>query len=110
MHILIINFSLEGISAEQYAEQVDSVAPTFAELPGLVSKTWLANEQTNTYGGVYLWQDQEAMEAYKHSDIYKGMMANPYFKDISVKDFAVLEGPTRITRGATAEAALRTAN
>jgi hypothetical protein len=110
MHILIINFALEGISAEQYAEQVESVAPAFAKLPGLVSKIWLANQETNTYGGVYLWQDQEAMEAYKHSDIYKGMMANPYFKDISVKDFAVLEGPTRITRGAVAEAALRTAN
>ena len=37
------------------------------------------------------------MEAYKESDIYKGMVANPYFKDFTVKDFAVLEGPTRIT-------------
>ncbi len=110
MHIMIINFALESISAEQYAEQVESVAHAFAELPGLVSKTWLANEETNTYGGAYLWQDQEAMEAYKHGDIYKGMIANPYFKDITVKDFAVLEGPTRITRGVAAEAALRTAN
>jgi hypothetical protein len=50
------------------------------------------------------------MEAYKQSDIYKGMLANPYFKDVSVRDFAVLEGPTRITRGVAAEAALRTAN
>jgi hypothetical protein len=50
------------------------------------------------------------MEAYKHGDIYKGMMANPYFKDVSVKDFAVLEGPTKITRRAAVKAALRTAN
>jgi heme-degrading monooxygenase HmoA len=99
MHILIINFALEGISEEQYGAQVESVAPAFAKLPGLVSKTFLANEQTNTYGGVYVWQDREAMEAYKESEIYKGMMANPYFKDVTVKDFAVLEGPTRITRG-----------
>ncbi len=99
MHILLINFALEGISEEQYGAQVESVAPAFAELPGLVSKTWLANEQTNTYGGVYVWQDREAMEDYKESDVYKEMMANPYFKDVSVRDFAVLEGPTRITRG-----------
>ncbi len=39
------------------------------------------------------------MEDYKESDVYKEMMANPYFKDVSVRDFAVLEGPTRITRG-----------
>lgn len=70
------------------------------ELPGLVSKTWLANEDTNTYGGVYVWQDREAMEAYRENDIYKGMMDNPYFKDFTVSDFAVLEAPTRITRGA----------
>jgi heme-degrading monooxygenase HmoA len=100
MHILIINFTLEGISAEQYGGQVESAAPAFAELPGLVSKTWLANEDTNTYGGVYVWQDREAMEAYKENDIYKGMMDNPYFKDFTVSDFAVLEAPTRITRGA----------
>ncbi|MGH3144571.1 MAG: GNAT family N-acetyltransferase, partial [Rubrobacter sp.] len=28
------------------------LAPAFADLPGLVSKTWLADEETNTYGGV----------------------------------------------------------
>jgi heme-degrading monooxygenase HmoA len=104
MHIQIITFSLEGISEEQYGGQLEAVAPAFANLPGLVSKTWLANEQTNTYGGLYVWQDREAMEAYPETDIYKGMVANPYFKDFTVKDFAVLEGPTRITRGLLAEA------
>jgi heme-degrading monooxygenase HmoA len=99
MHILIINFALEGISAEQYGGQVEAVAPAFAELPGLVSKTWLANEETNTYGGLYVWQEREAMEAYKESDIYKGMVANPHLKGVTVRDFAVLEAPTRITRG-----------
>ncbi len=105
MHILIINFALEGINAHQYGAQVESVAPVFADMPGLVSKTWLADEQTNTYGGVYVWQDREAMEAYKETDVYKGLVANPYFKDVTVRDFAVLEGPTRITHG-MAEAAV----
>jgi heme-degrading monooxygenase HmoA len=108
MHILIINFALEGISAEEYGAQVESAAPAFAELPGLVSKIFLTNEQTNTYGGVYLWQDREAMEDYKESELYKGMAASPYFKDFTVKDFAVPEGPTRMTRG-WVEAASRTA-
>lgn len=99
MHVQIINFSLEGISEEDYRNQVEPIAPAFANLPGLISKTWLANEQTNTYGGVYVWRDREAMEDYKQTDIYKGMMANPYFGGVSVRDFAVLESPTRITRG-----------
>ena len=39
------------------------------------------------------------METYKESDIDKGMVANPNLKDFTVMDFAVLEAPTRITRG-----------
>ncbi len=99
MHVLIITFGLEGIGEEDYLEQVESIAPAFADMPGLVSKTWLANETTNTYGGFYVWQDREAMEAYKETDIYRGLMANPHFGGVSVRDFAVLEGPTRLTRG-----------
>ena len=99
VHIQIINFGLKDISEDQYSGQVESVASAFAELPGLVSKTWLANEETNTYGGVYVWQNREALEAYKETEIYKGMAADPHFEDFTVKDFAVLEGPTRATRG-----------
>ena len=99
MHVQIVNFRLEGISEEDYRGIAESIAPAFANLPGLVSKTWLANPETNTYGGVYVWQSREAMEDYKETDIYKGMATNPLFEDMVVKDFAVLEGPTRLTRG-----------
>lgn len=105
MHILIVTFGLEGISEKQYEEQVESVASAFAGLPGLVSKTWLANGEANTYGGVYLWQSREAMEVYKESEIYKGMLANPYLKNVSARDFAVFEGPSRVTRGMVEAAA-----
>jgi hypothetical protein len=39
------------------------------------------------------------MEAYKEGDVYKGMLANPYLKDATARDFAVLEVPSRVTRG-----------
>ena len=39
------------------------------------------------------------MEDYKWTDIYEGIWANPHFADVTAKDFAVLEGPTRVTRG-----------
>jgi hypothetical protein len=77
----------------------------FANLPGLISKTWLANPETNTYGGVYLWHDLQAMEEYIETDLLKGILANPHFDNITVKDFAVLENPTRVTRG-TSEVAV----
>lgn len=99
MHVLIITFRLAGISEADYRGQCDAIAPAFANLPGLVSKTWLANEETNTYGGVYVWRDRQGMEDYKETDIYKGMLTNPHFDGVSVKDFGVLKSPTRITRG-----------
>jgi hypothetical protein len=99
MHVQIINFNLKGIGVENYLGQVESIAPAFAGLPGLISKTWLANSETNTYGGVYVWADREAMEAYRETDIYKGMLANPHFESIKAYDFAILESPTRVTRG-----------
>ena len=99
MHIQIVNFRLEGMGEEDYRGIAETIAPAFANMPGLVSKTWLANPETGIYGGAYVWQSREAMEAYKGSDIYKGMATNPHPADVTTKDFAVLEGPTRVTRG-----------
>ncbi len=99
MHVQIVNFRLEGIGEEDYRRHCEAIAPAFANLPGLVSKTWLANPDTNTYGGVYVWRSREAMEDYKRTDIYKGMLANPHLDGVVSKDFAVLENPTRVTRG-----------
>ena len=99
MHIMVVNFNLKGITEEDYLGLIEPIAPAFAGIPGLVSKTWLASKVTNTYGGVYVWSDRGAMEAYKDSDIYKGMQANPHFENVTVTDFAVVENATRVTRG-----------
>ena len=53
MHILIINFNLKDLSKEQFEEECQGLAQTFADISGFITKTWLANEETNTYGGVY---------------------------------------------------------
>ena len=99
MHIQIITFSLDGISEQDYLQLIESAAPAFAELPGLVSKTWLANSETNTYGGVYLWQDRQSMEGYSETDLFQHMSANSYSKDFPTRQFDAPEGPSRITRG-----------
>ena len=97
MHILIINFNLHEISREQYEGVCDELAPTFAAVPGLISKSWLANEETNTYGGVYLWKDKQAMLDYQASELYAGIGANPALANITATDFEVLENPSKVT-------------
>lgn len=71
-------------------------------MPGLISKVWLANASTNTYGGVYTWEDREAMEQYRESELFSAVATNPHFAEVSSTDFGVLEGPTSVTRGLAA--------
>ena len=97
MHVLIINFNLDGIDHDQYAASCDEVAPVFAAIPGLISKQWLADQATNTYGGVYLWKDAQAMRDYKASDVFAGLANNPSFINVTATDFALMAGPSKVT-------------
>ena len=101
MHIQIINFNLSDLSHEDYSRACNDIAQNFADLPGLISKHWLANEDTNTYGGVYFWESREAMENYLQSEVFAQVANNPAFANAASKDFAILEGPTKTTRGVT---------
>jgi hypothetical protein len=97
MHVQIITFNLKGLSDEEYRAHCEAIAPAFAQLPGLLAKTWLANAETNTYGGVYLWRDRRSMESYERSDIYGGMLTNPHLGGLVVRSFPVVEEATGIT-------------
>jgi quinol monooxygenase YgiN len=105
VHVQIVTFQLEAMTDRDYREVCDRLAPAFAALPGLVSKTWLADEAGNTYGGVYTWRDRQAMEAFADTDLFKGFVADPHFTDIAAFDFAVLDGPTAVTHRQAALAA-----
>jgi heme-degrading monooxygenase HmoA len=105
MHITIITFGLRDLDADAYRELCGEVAPAFAELPGLISKTWLADEERGVYGGVYVWRDRAAFEAYTRSELFAGVEANPHFTDVAVRDFGVLEAPSAVTRAAVPAAA-----
>ncbi|MCH2144903.1 MAG: YdhR family protein [Phycisphaerales bacterium] len=99
MHILIINFNLEGITRAEYESVCDEVAPAFAAIPGLVCKHWLADEATNTYGGVYLFESEQALQDYQASELFAQVAGNPAFANCTARAFGRLEGPSAVTRG-----------
>lgn len=105
MHIQIVNFHLKDLNEEAYAAVCDQVAPSFAEVPGLISKVFLANPETNTYGGVYTWRDRQAMEAFARSELFAAVAENPHLTGLSSMDFGILEAPTAVCRGLAAVAA-----
>lgn len=94
----IVTFSLNGLSDTEYRSVCDGLAPELARVPGLISKVWLADEASNTYGGVYTWVDRQAMDAFATSDFFKAFATNPSFANITSTTFGILEGPSVITR------------
>ena len=99
MHMQVITFKLDGIDDAAYQAHAEQHAPVFAALPGLRAKIWLVNPQANTYGGIYTWNDVAAMRAYQGGQIFQGLQANPHMIDVAVRDFSVMDGPTKVTRG-----------
>ncbi len=98
MHIQIVNLNLKDLSDHDYRQACDGWAPLFVQVPGLISKVWLADESTNTYGGIYTWVDRAAMEAFADSDLFTAIATNPSFVNITARDFSVLAGPTSVTQ------------
>lgn len=104
MHIQIVNFNLVGLSEPDYVNACETIfAQAFQNVEGLLTKVWLKSSETNTYGGVYTWRNKAAMEAFQQTDLFRSVATNPQFANLSSRDFAVLEGPTRATRGFIAE-------
>lgn len=96
--IQVVNFNLEGITHNDFMGVANEVAPNFAPLPGLVTKVWLSDEANNTYGGVYSWQGQGNLDAYRGGELYAGALANnPNFVNLYDKGFDVLSGPSTVT-------------
>ena len=100
MHIQVINFNLDGITPEQYEEACDGIfAPMFAEVQGLISKVWLSNTETGTFGGVYSWENKSDMDNYLSSELFASVKNHPNLANVTSLDFGILESATRVTRG-----------
>src|SRR5262245_64450473 len=100
MHAQRITYQLSDISQSEYLEQmVEPDAPILADVSGLISKVWLADEENNSFGGFYLWENKEAMDAFMQSDLVAAVVSRPFVTNVSSVDFEVNEVASQITRG-----------
>lgn len=95
--ILQINFKF-SIPREQFEGAASSVAQAFAEVPGCLWKVWLMNEAESEGGGIYLFADEAAVQAYKDGPLFAAVLGNPALSGHTVKQFEVLEEISRVTR------------
>ena len=89
MHILIVEFDLHGLGAAEYETVAADLSRTFAAVPGLLSKTWIANAETGVAGGVYTWADAEACDAYLEGELFAALRANPAMAAVRHRRFDV---------------------
>lgn len=99
MDVVIVNFALEGMSEEEYVELCDQLAPAVAAIDGLLSKVWLSDPETNTFGGVYLFDSTAAVDRFFASQLFADVASHPNLTGAHATRFGVLEAPTRVTRG-----------
>ena len=89
----------------EYQNLCQSLAETFAGIPGLRWKVWALNEGERETGGVYLFESEQALSNYLSGPLAAQVGSHPALRDISVKTFDIMEGVTAITRGLVAMAA-----
>lgn len=98
MPLLQINFKLD-VSTEEYHRVCQSVAQAIADLPGLRWKIWILNEREKEAGGIYLFASEQALHDYLSGPIVAQVKSHPGFRELSAKQFDVMDDVTAVTRG-----------
>lgn len=95
--MLQINFRVAA-SREAYQAACTKVASAIAEVPGLLWKSWVYNQAAQEAGGIYLFEDAPALNAYLQGPIVAGLKSNPVFSEMSIKRWEVLPELSATTR------------
>jgi Putative mono-oxygenase ydhR len=98
VHTVIVTFTLDGLDDAAFRAAAEEAAPAFAGVAGLSLKLWLADAESGTYGGVYLFETAEAADEYLASELFAAAVtSNPRFTDVAIRRAGVLERPTAHT-------------
>ena len=96
--ILQINFRLTA-SVPEYENLCQSVAQAFAGVSGLRWKIWLLNDREQAAGGIYLFENEQALNDFLSSPLAAQVQSHPALYDFGAKAFDVMEEVTAITHG-----------
>ena len=102
--IMQLNFKF-SVSGKAYQQAVAPLAADFAAVEGLRWKIWMINEAEQEAGGLYLFEDEAAINAFLEGQLAVTVTSHPALSDFSVKQFDVMDDLTAITRGPIGETA-----
>ena len=70
--LLIVKFK-SSLTVDELERRYKERLPEFRALPGLLQKYYLHDPSSDEWGGLYLWDSHESLEAYKASDLCKSI-------------------------------------
>lgn len=95
--ILQINFTFSGVSGAELQASWLPLAQPIGDRPGLRWKVWLINEAESWCGGIYLFDDEAAVQDFL--SFFAAAPSDPRLSNASIKMFDIMEAHTAITRG-----------
>jgi Putative mono-oxygenase ydhR len=95
--ILQVNMKFSIPRSDLEKAFLDAAQP-IADTPGLAWKVWLMNEAENAAGGIYLFENEAALQNYLAGPIVASLKTNPVLSNLDVKVFDVLERHSAVTR------------
>lgn len=78
-------------SADAWLAACESVVDTMRALQGLEWKLWLLDAEKGTAGGVYLFRDAEAADAYARGPIVARLRASSLVKSVRLTTTPIIE-------------------
>lgn len=94
MYGLLITFQ-SSVALADLEEPFNKYAGALCEVPGLVSKAWLQDD--DVLGGFHVFESKAAADSYIESDMAVGLRATEGFDDFEVRGFDILDELSRTT-------------
>lgn len=98
MHVQVVTYRIGEVADEDFAKANQEFAAAMAAVPGLLAKIWLKAPQGGIYGGVYLWRDRAAYEAFMASELWASVVEDDSLSDLESRDYAAMENMTALTQ------------
>ena len=98
MHVQVATYRIPEMSDAEFIEANREFASAMAQVPGLVAKIWLKAPDGSAYGGIYLWRDRQAYEAFVAGELWESVLQDESLSGLESRDFAVMQELSRETQ------------
>jgi len=95
--ILYVSFRFAG-DPREFEEDAMKLARPLSQVPGLLWKIWMSEGSTDSFGCVYLFEDEDALNRFVDGPICTHIDKQPEFQDIQMRSFDIMEAPSLINR------------